>query len=237
MSAPNGSALPEILAIGAVTNLLANPMPLLTEELTATALKLLRNDIFGFEKYLSWGVEARTVELDDASDRSQVVASLGEDVRRFGLGPRITSLAMLITDELLSNALYNAPVATDMSRTRIAEDRHSERHLNGREKVRLRYACDARYLAIEVTDQFGSLEREVVLRHLAKSIDRHAAGKVRFQTPGAGMGIALTYSTCNHMVYNIHPGQRTEAIALVDVRFTPAELGAHISSFNIFTQR
>jgi CheY-like chemotaxis protein/anti-sigma regulatory factor (Ser/Thr protein kinase) len=229
--------LPGIFATGAMTNLLANPMPLLAEELTATALKLLRGDIFGLEKYLSWGIEARTIELTDAADRSAAVDGLGEDVRRFGLGPRLASMAMLIADELLSNALYNAPRDDQRNQTRADERRHEPRKLEGRERVELRYACDARYLAIEVTDHFGSLDREAILRHLAKSVDRGDTDKVRFHSAGAGMGIALSYSSCNHLVFNLHPGERTEAIALLDVRFKPAALGSRISSFNIFTQR
>ena len=47
-------------SIGAVTNLLVHPMPVLAEELTITAQKLMRGDLFGAEKYLLWGTELRT---------------------------------------------------------------------------------------------------------------------------------------------------------------------------------
>ena len=48
------------------------------------------------------------------------------------------------------------------------------------------------------------------------------------------MGIALTYSCCNHLVYNLEAGKQTQAIGLIDVRFKPNELGSMVSSFNIF---
>jgi hypothetical protein len=57
--------------------------------------------------------------------------------------------------------------------------------------------------------------------------------KVECTGPGAGMGIALTFSCCNHFVCNLSPGTRTEAVGLL-VRFRPAELGSMISSFNVF---
>ena len=236
MNDPTGSDLPELLRTGSLTNLLANPMPILAEELTATALKLLRSDIFGLEKYLAWGVAARDVQLDNTSQRGDAVEALSRNLREYGLGGRIASLASLVADELLSNALYNAPVDDDGARLRVDESRDSDRALSGTERVTLRYACDGRYLAVEVTDLFGSLSRETILRFVSKGTRRAENNKVDFRGEGAGLGVALAYSCCNHLVYNLHQGHRTEAIGLIDVRFKPNELGSMVSSFNVFSQ-
>jgi DNA-binding response OmpR family regulator len=236
MSEHDLNDLPQLLENGALTNLLGNPMPILAEELTVTALKLLRKDIFGLEKYMSWGIEARTIEIDNARQRSEVVDAITRDVREFGLGPRVASLATLVADELLSNALYNAPVDERGDHHRSNESRHSERELSGRDRIRARYACDARYLAIEVTDYFGSIGRQTILNYLAKCAHPGAADKVDFRRTGAGMGLGLVYGCCNHLVFNIDPGVRTEIIGLIDVRFKPAELGSLVSSFNVFVQ-
>lgn len=229
--------IPRLFATGSLTNLLAHPMPVLAEELPVTALKLLRNDLFGLEKYMAWGVEARTCELHNALDRTDAVDLLARDVREFGLGPRVASMATLIADELLSNALYDAPVDADGNRLRISEPRHTDRPLQDRDQVTLRYACDARYLAIEVNDHYGSLDRETILSHLAKAPRRSELDKVDFSGSGAGMGIALSYSCCNHLVFNLDPGHRTEAIGLIDVRFKPSELRHAVPSFNVFQRR
>ena len=93
----------------------------------------------------------------------------------------------------------------------------------------LRWGCDARYLAIEVTDLFGSLDRDTILRSLVKNDVRESGG-------GAGMGIALAYRSCDHLVFNLAPGKRTEIIALIDVRYPPAER-TPVSSYNVFVER
>lgn len=232
----SASELPSLFTVDALTNLLANPMPLLAEELTVTALKLLRDDIFGIEKYLAWGIETREIVLENATQRPELVDRLTNDVRAFGLGPRVASLASLATDELLSNALYNAPVDDNGDHFRAGEARDAYRELKPRERVTLRYGCDARYLAIEVTDQFGSLDRQTILSYLAKAAERGGVDKIDFSSAGAGMGIALTYSCCNHLIYNLQPGSRTQAIGLIDVRFKPSELGSMVSSFNVFSR-
>jgi DNA-binding response OmpR family regulator len=220
---------PRILGLGAVTNLLVHPMPLLAEELTVTVQKLIRGDLFGAEKYLLWGTELHTHMIERASQRAQVVSQLAEAVRARGQSARVASMAMLVADELISNAVHNAPVDDRGEHFRRDMARDIEIELDGRHAVRLRWGCDARYLAIEVTDQFGSLDRDTILRSLAKKDVRESGG-------GAGMGISLSYRSCDHIVFNLSPGKRTEIIALVDVRYPPSER-TPISSYNVFVER
>ena len=225
--------LSAMLGVDHLSYLLANPMPLLAEEMSVTALKLIRGEIFGLEKYLAWGIEVREHTLTDANDRLTLVKRLSEEVHAAGFGARVAAQATLIADELLSNALYNAPVDERGARYRGDEPRHGTRALVGREQVTLRYACDARYFAIEVTDRFGSLDRKQILRCLAKAGGR-APDKVSMDTRGAGIGLATVYGTCNHLVFNLEPQVRTEVIALIDVRFRPAELTNAVCSFGVF---
>jgi CheY-like chemotaxis protein len=222
-----------LLEGGSLSYLLANPMPLLAEELSITVQKLTRRQIFGLEKYLTWGIEIRELTLSDADQRRTLVDEMGEDVQRAGLGPRALA-ATLIADELLSNAVFNAPVDDSGSHTHTTDDRSGSRTLADRDLVTLRYACDARYLAIEVEDRYGSLDRRTILRCLTKATNR-ARDKVSMGTRGAGIGLATVYGSCNHLVFNLEPGRRTQAIALVDVRFRPAELGNAVCSFGIFS--
>jgi len=233
MHDPEPDDLSQMLGVDHLSYLLANPMPLLAEEMSVTATKLIRGDIFGLEKYLSWGVEVREHTLADAAERQGLVQRLSDDVHHAGFGARVAAQATLIADELMSNALYNAPV-DDQGRHYRGEDvRHGPRPLTGREQVRIRYACDARYFAVEVTDLFGSLDRKTILSCLAKAGGR-APEKVSMDTRGAGIGLATVYGTCNHLVFNLEPGVRTEVIALIDVRFRPAELTNAVCSFGVF---
>ncbi len=221
--------VPAILGMGAVTNLLVHPMPVLAEELTITAQKLIRNDLFGAEKYLLWGTELTETIVVRGSQRAHLVGELAELVRARGQSARVASMAMLVTDELLSNAVHNAPVDASGEHYRKELPRDRELELDERHQVRLRWGCDARYLAIEVTDRFGSLDRDTILRSLAKHDIRESGG-------GAGMGVALTYRSCDHLVFNLAIGSRTQIIALIDVRYPPTERSS-ASSYNVFVER
>lgn len=225
----NADDIPKILMRGAVTNLLVHQMPTLAEELTITAHKLLRRDLFGLEKYLLWGVDPRVAELTKGSDRAALVEQVANDLRTAGQSPRVSSMAMLVTDELLSNAVHNAPVDANGNHFRKDLARDQEVILQPNETVRLRWACDARYVAIEVNDSFGSLDRKTILHALGKNDVRESGG-------GAGMGLALTYRSCDHLVFNLSPGRKTEIIALIDVRQSPTDR-LPASSYNVFVER
>ncbi|HVK82534.1 MAG TPA: hypothetical protein VM513_00435, partial [Kofleriaceae bacterium] len=63
-----------------------------------------------------------------------------------------------------------------------------------------------------------------------------AKENVRESGTGAGMGVALAYRSCDHLVFNLSPGKRTEIIALLDVRYPQTERVA-ASSYNVFVER
>jgi CheY-like chemotaxis protein len=220
--------LPALLELCAVSHLLVQPM-VLGEQLVLTAHKLIRGDLFGTEKYLLWGTELQQTTLTRGSQRSHIVGELAEQVRARGQAARVASTAMLVADELLSNAVHHAPVDEHGAHYRAELARDREVELDARHEVRLRWGCDGRYLAVEVTDRFGSLPRDAALRALVQQ-------DVKDSGCGAGMGIALTYRSCDHLVFNLAPGTRTEVIALIDVRRPQGERLA-ASSYNVFVER
>lgn len=221
--------VPQILAIGAVTNLLVHPMPVLAEELTLTAHKLMRGDLFGADKYLLWGTELHETAITRASQRAEVVAELEAALRGRGQNARVAQLARLVADELISNAVHNAPVDAAGVHYRKDLRRDAELALDARHEVRVRWGCDSRYVAIEVNDGFGSLDRDTALGALSKQHARDVGA-------GAGLGLAMAYRSCDHLVFNLAPGRRTEVIALVDVRYPPTEQPP-ASSYNVFVEK
>jgi hypothetical protein len=209
-------------------HVISHPMPILAEELLATVQKLLRREVFGLDKYMAWGAETRSYTLADTDERDDAVGLVTRDALGVGLPDRIGSLVSVITDELIANALYLAPRDDNYRRYRANEERSRSRPLHGRDVVTVRWATDARYLAIEVRDRWGTLEPRKVARRLATG-RLHKAG-----APGeTGMGLALAYACCHQFVIDLEPEVMTEVIALLDVRPRATEL-ARCASFHTF---
>ncbi len=229
LGAPGFDRVPQILGLGAVTNLLVHALPVLAEELTITAHKLMRGDLFGAEKYLLWGTQLHDTTLERAQQRTDIVAELEAELGRRGQNARVAQMARLVADELISNAVHNAPVDAAGVHYRKDLPRDAALELDAHHRVRVRWGCDARYVAVEVNDSFGSLDRDTALAALARQ-------EVREVGAGAGLGVALAYRSCDHLVFNLAPGRRTEVIALVDVRYPPTEQPP-ASSYNVFVEK
>jgi hypothetical protein len=224
----DGGTIDALLTAG-WQHVVSHPMPILAEELLVTVQKLFRDDVFGVEKYMAWGAEVRSYTLEDAHDRDDAVATLAKDVVAVGLPDRVGSLVSVIADELIANALYVAPVDDAGERFRAGEPRDAARALSGRDIVTVRWATDARYLAIEVRDRWGSLAPAAVAAKLA-------AGAKQAASPDVGMGLPLAYACCNQFVIDFAPSEMTEVITLLDVRYKPTDLGRS-ASFHTFTGR
>jgi len=163
--------------------------------------------------------------LDDATERDTAVGALAKDVVAVGLPDRVGSMVSVIADELIANALFLAPIDDTGKRHRKHDNREERRALTGRDVVTVRWATDARYLAVEVSDRWGTLDPASVGPRLASST-RHAPAE-------GGMGLPLVYACCNQFVVQVEANVRTEVITLLDVRYKPTELGRG-ASFHTF---
>ena len=157
LAAAEASVVAGLLESGC-EHVIAHPMPVLAEELLATVQKLLKRDVFGLDKYLTWAADVRSYTLEDALDRDVAVSELAREVVAMGLPDRVGSLVSVIADELLANAIYAAPVDDNGERIHAADRREQPRSLRGRDVVTLRWATDARYLALEIRDRWGSID-------------------------------------------------------------------------------
>src|SRR5262249_42603366 len=97
----------------AVTNLIANNGQVDAEDLIVTAQKILRRDLFGIEKYFIWGVHVTPTSLNRSTEKARILAEAETYTKDIGIRSRLASLFCTVADELVTNALYNAPRTAD----------------------------------------------------------------------------------------------------------------------------
>jgi len=193
-------------------------------ELTITSEKLVSGDLFGVDKYLAAGarIGERSVGSDTETRRAVVeVTSWAEAIgaRR----PIIHRLASVI-DELLMNALHDAP------REAPQEAGTFER------RAILRWGHDERALAISVSDGFGSLRQRDVIDHVRRA--RGERGRPNPATEpgeGAGLGLYLVLANVASLIVNVSPGRMTEVVCVFDLaRASQRAVLAGVRSLHVF---
>ena len=186
-------------------------------EVVVTVEKILRSDLFGIEKYLpAFGVELSSSEVHCAEDRDGVVECIGDHVEWLGAGREARRAVAAIADELITNAVYDAPRDASGRARYHAVDRREKIQLEPWEYVTVRWGSDGEMLVLSVTDLFGALDPEIIREGLRRCLG--GGDQIEQKAGGAGLGFYTALSYSAQLIVNIDRGERTEIIAIVDLR-------------------
>jgi hypothetical protein len=207
--------------------------PFDADEIIVTSEKILRNDLFGLEKYLLWGIRPTTLPIRDSRDKNDLVGEVAAYARRLGSNERLVEMAESIADELTTNALYDAPRDATGQPRYAARSRRDPVTLAPDEAGTLSFACDGNYFAISAVDPFGSLTHDTIVDYLGRCFTTGPQPEDR--PGGAGIGFFRVFQTASKFVVNIDPGRRTEVICLLDLRVSLKRFRQSPKSFHSFT--
>ncbi len=206
--------------------------------LLVTSTKILSNDIFGLEKYLSWGVDVKEFIVTGSENRGQFIEQLEQDLSKAGVQSSMIRNAKLVTEELLMNCIYDAPHDRVTGKAKFNHlSRINTIELEPSDYGKLRYAFDGNFIAISVEDPFGALPRDIILKYVKSCFDglfgkiNEAEGK-----GGGGMGLFQILSTADLLITNIKPKMRTESIALINAQ-AKGQAKRRAGCFHYFVER
>lgn len=210
------------------------PIEWTIHELRVTIQKVLRQDIFGVAKYLTSGTPVTELLVKGSADRdawNNRVMNFAEENR---LGHYTAKLAFGITEELLMNAIYDAPLAAGI--THYGElPRTATIELKPEEYSRLSFGCDGRTFAIGVADPFGALKREKLYQYLKKVLRRgDSVNLIDTKKGGAGLGLFKILYSSHALVCNVRPGKCTEVISLIDIEHQVRDFSRMARSIHFF---
>jgi hypothetical protein len=169
-------------------------------------------------------IEERVVgSTQEKEDALQAVLALGQ---RFALSDEKLRRIEVVADELLLNAIYDAPRDLTPSGSgnwmpvpRYATlDRRTPLTLGAKEQVRIRWGSDGRNFAIAVNDRFGALTREVSTRYISRLLEAPAQrAPIRTEAGGAGLGLMICFTTANQLIIQGAPARFTEVTGVLHV--------------------
>lgn len=186
------------------------------KNIVTSVSKLTMKDIFGTEKYLSWGTEIKTVTVKASAERSDYISQAENYFQKLGVRRSHRDRASLVLEELLMNAIYDAPTDEEGNSVYNHLDRGESIKLPQKYQANMSYGTDGMLMAISVRDPNGSLKGEIILNYL-ESCYKGEAGKFQANKGGAGRGLHQIIENSDLVVFNIRPGVSTEVIALFNL--------------------
>ncbi len=206
------------------------------KNILTTANKLLGGDLFGLEKYLSWGVDVQSRGVVSSRSRADLIADMSSYFEKVGIRRSNRDRMSLVLEEMLMNAIYDAPVGADGRSLYNHLPRTTEVSLKPSEQGLLRFATDGMLIAVSVQDPFGQLRGTTLLKYLEHNYSSSAmgGGNPEDGKGGAGRGLHQIVENSDLVVFNIEPGKKTEAIALFNVEVR--ESTRQNPSFHLFVK-
>lgn len=182
-----------------------------------TALsKLLDKDLFGVEKYLTWGVEVQKKVVRSSSQREVLRDEMFAYFKKMGIRSTVLDRVNTVAEEMLMNAVYDAPVDAQGKPLFNHLTRKEEVQLQTHQQSQLCYASDGVYLAVSVVDPFGSLTKDVIVDYLLTCYNGFA-GTLNDEKGGAGRGLHQIIENADLTVFNVKKGIRCEVICLFNI--------------------
>jgi hypothetical protein len=203
-------------------------------DLLITLEKLLSNDLFGMGRYFEGGDPERFT-CHSATQRDELLDWLRGYAGKHRVRSRLIDVLMVAADEMLTNALYNAPTDGEGKHLYAQTSRQVPVSLQSPSIIEVEVRCDGKRLGLSTVDPFGSLRPEVVLSSLRRCF--HKPEPRPGSTGGAGLGLYLLLGSLSHLVFNVALGKRTEVIGLMDISMPMGRSATAGKSFNIFVER
>jgi hypothetical protein len=199
-------------------------------ELLGVANYLRGQPLLPLQGFLIWGAPAYSTNITNIASRD---AAEGRIVKlcseQLNLGSRLANSIGEVVHELITNAMYDAPV--DASGHAIyAHDRTAPIQLTAEDRVIFRYGTDGLRLAVETADRFGRLRRS----DLVRSLRRAASGQVNRAPGGAGIGLSMICRTAQSVQFDVEPGSRSRVTAVFELESSRSPEGGRQGRSLIF---
>lgn len=193
------------------------------KNIATTVTKILTKDFFGLEKYLNFGVDVQTLPVVGSKQRADVSAGVLAHFEKLGVRRANRDRIASVLEEMLMNAIYDAPVDKEGKSLYNHLPRTVDFSLKPEEQGMVRFATDGMLIAVSVQDPFGSLKGSIILKYLEANYGGTAADmNAQEGKGGAGRGLHQIVENSDLVVFNVDPGKKTEAIALFNVEVKEA---------------
>ena len=179
-----------------------------------TAQKLLTGDIFGIEKYLPEGTPVHYLRLHDFEGRGRAIDTVLDFAEGARIRRQIRTAIGSVCEELLMNALYDAPVDDHGNQVFAEIDPHDRTRTRSPRPVSIRYAATEHQFAVAVRDRFGRLAKNTILAYVNKCLTQPT--QIDRKTYGAGLGLYLVANAAASYIVNVAYGIATEVVCTFD---------------------
>jgi hypothetical protein len=195
-------------------------------------MSMVSDEMFGLHHYKDPQTTVQTIELKDSKERPIALKAIENLLRRRNMNERATSMTVSAIDELLMNAIFDAPIDKAEKNYRKEVSRHALFPMNGNERVLLSVAFNQDFGMVSVRDGFGSFSPKKALEAARKDYSE-AEYRSQKETKTAGLGLHGIAASGLSFIIRSDPEKSTEALIAFPFYKTFKETKTSFRSFSL----
>lgn len=169
----------------------------------------IQDRAFGLEGILKPGTKIQNIKLASTNQKQDAVEAIKNYLIAAKFQSRMATVIANAVDELLMNAMFDAPVDDIGKPLFSATARNTVFKLEGKNAVEMNVGYDGELVAVTAVDYFGSLDKVKLLTHISK-IYTEEEYKVRTSVAGAGIGLATVFRSGGSFLFVSESRVKTE---------------------------
>lgn len=165
----------------------------------------------GIHSFFPTATDIKKIPVANSAHKRAATEAIQKHLTNQGVVGRLAVIVAQAMDELIMNAIFDAPTDKAGERYRWKEDRNAEFELKDKEQVSVMMSSTDDYMGFGVVDKFGSLRRSTLLELLGKhyrQIRSHDA------VPAVGMGLRGILEAGLSIDFIVNPGVETQVLLI-----------------------
>lgn len=152
----------------------------------------LGQQTFQMSAFLRPGAKIQNIKLASTSQKQEAVEAIKTYLQAAQFHSRMATVISNAVDEILMNAMFDAPIDTLGKTTLSQTPRSTVIALEGKSAVEMNVGFDGVYVAVSAVDHFGSLDKAKLLKHISRLYSDEEY-KIKTAVAGAGIGLATVF--------------------------------------------
>ena len=165
------------------------------------------------------GAEGHKIIIKQSRHRKAAVEAMQTFFIKKGVTKRLARIVAQAADELLMNAIFNAPHSSSGQATRRYLARTADFRFGHQEQVELEILASDEYIGLCVSDQYGAFPRDTFVK-LLQTTYRQEGFKTKSENSSSGLGVLGMLESGLSIFYLSKPKARTDAMLFFPVGST-----------------
>lgn len=155
--------------------------------------------------------KVQTVRFKNTSEKLDGVEAVKNYLVQAKFKLRMATVIANAMDELVMNAMFDAPVDALGKPVYLTTPRSTSLDISADHPVEMNVGFDGEYAVVSAVDHYGSLDRNILFAHLAKTYKAEEY-KIKTSSAGAGIGLANVFRSGGSFLFLSDKGARTEVV-------------------------